>query len=251
MHELVGHGLVAIALGGRITSVKLFYFAGGYVDPTWSGHTDELLITLGGAVSVTLAAVPILAFTRDRLVHACGAAAIAQSCWYISAGTWMGFGDGTILFTDLHDAPAARYGLCVVLGIAAIAAAYLGGHHCAGTIVAAAPSRRHAIAACVIAFAVNAVPGIAEPHLRTDETYEVAMQTEHDRLTEAHVPDAPERPIPFNLILAGCIYAAGIAGMLRSAPREPRPITTRQLRVVAIVAAVSLAMVIAIDSLAG
>lgn len=202
-------------------------------------------------MSVTVAAILILAFTRNRLVHACAAAAIAQSCWYLSAGTWMGFGDGTILFTDLHDAPAARYGLCLVLGIAAIAAAYLGGHRCAGTIVAAAPSRRHAIAACAIAFVVNLVPAFSEPYLRTDDTYNVAMQTEHDRLTEARVPDAPERPIPFNLILAGCIYAAGIAGMLRSPPRESRPIAPRQVRIAGAVAAVSLAMVIAIDSLAG
>src|SRR5688572_21433628 len=51
LHELLGHGAVAMACGGTVLDVRLFWFAGGWIRydlPEPRSLTTMLVISLGG-----------------------------------------------------------------------------------------------------------------------------------------------------------------------------------------------------------
>src|SRR5689334_11036212 len=50
-HELVGHGAAALAVGGTVEKVRLFWFAGGWIDydlPRPAPLASRVFVSLGG-----------------------------------------------------------------------------------------------------------------------------------------------------------------------------------------------------------
>jgi hypothetical protein len=103
LHEAVGHGLTAIALGAQAVTFRLSLFGGGYVAPSGlkTGAAGYALFTLGGiAVNLlTGAAAWIIArrMKRRGLIHAFlllfGAGSIGQALFYLANGFFYGEGD--------------------------------------------------------------------------------------------------------------------------------------------------------------
>jgi len=105
LHEVVGHGLVAAALGARSVTLKLSLFGGGGVtpsgfDPSPAGYA---LFSLGGiAVNLlTGGAAWIVArrLKRRGLLYVfllmLGAGSVGQAFFYLANGFFYGEGDPT------------------------------------------------------------------------------------------------------------------------------------------------------------
>ena len=95
-HELVGHGGAALAVGGHVTGVHLFYFAGGWI--RYRGVTSTaaaVTVAMGGIAIELLAAAALgLAARGDgvgaRLVRGIACALVVHATWYLATGTWHG-----------------------------------------------------------------------------------------------------------------------------------------------------------------
>src|SRR5438128_688344 len=95
-HEFAGHGGVAVACGGTVTHVELFWFAGGWI------HYDLPAISLGQAFAISAGGIAIeaviaaglwLALARRaglgaRLVRGLAIAIALHAMWYLAAGTY-------------------------------------------------------------------------------------------------------------------------------------------------------------------
>ncbi len=272
-HELVGHGGATLALGGHISEVRLFWFAGGWIryelsEPTIAGF---LVVAMGG-IAVELVAGTALWFAARgdtlgaRLVRGAGATLWVHAAWYLATGAWHGYGDGTLLYRELGD---ARWPFAIAVGLGACTAAFLGARWVAAAIAATLPARRVAgtIAAVILAGAVNGGLVVGELAVRRDVVYRETMAPERDRLiarelatwVAEHQPSEAEREaqaralaeahrtFPFALVLAIALAAAGIAGALRSGARPYAPIARRVLARAAILAIASVGAVIAIS----
>jgi hypothetical protein len=105
VHEFVGHGALAHALGGTVNDYHLFLFGGGYVRYTgradWSG-VEQVLVSMGGIVlelGVGAAALVVgLRLPRPSvgalMVLGFAAATIVHGLFYLATGTHHGYGDG-------------------------------------------------------------------------------------------------------------------------------------------------------------
>jgi hypothetical protein len=138
LHELVGHGLTAIAVGAGVKGYHLFYFAGGYIE--FEGAfttTSALMVSLGGIALELVLGIVALACARwwrpaarsgpgRRIAHAgaLGVAAIeiVHALYYLGAGTFHGYGDGAELHRMLGP---SRLVLVAPVSLLAIAAAFL------------------------------------------------------------------------------------------------------------------------------
>src|SRR5580692_2579173 len=100
-HELGGHGGMALLLGGEVTQVKLFWFAGGWIRYRIdTGEAGLLAITVAGmAVEVVIGGILWLTVRGGtlgaRLVRGAGGALVIHATWYFATGAWHGYGDGT------------------------------------------------------------------------------------------------------------------------------------------------------------
>ncbi|MCW5809019.1 MAG: hypothetical protein KIT31_42090, partial [Deltaproteobacteria bacterium] len=128
VHELLGHGAVALALGGSITNVKLFWFAGGWVRTSVEPAPFAQHATLLGGIAVELVvgiALWIALARRTslaaRIARALGATLAAHGFFYLAAGTFHGFGDGALLHRELGD---ARTPVALAAGALSCAAAF-------------------------------------------------------------------------------------------------------------------------------
>ena len=268
-HELVGHGGVALACGGNITQVKLFWFAGGWIRYDGvDGPCRALAVTLGGmAVEVLIGAVLWAVVRGDslghRLVRGIGAAAMIHAGFYFAAGAWHGYGDGALLYHDLGD---ARYPVAIVAGLLVCAMTFIGARWIAGAIAAAAP-RWGMIVALVAAAGINIGLDVGELAVRTDRTYSATMAHENERIVarelaqiERDTPLAPDqralvrerledenREFPFRWLLAAGVVIGFSLGVWRSPRRERFAVPDRLLARAAAVALASLAVVIALS----
>src|SRR5579862_4912476 len=112
-HELGGHGGAALAAGARITDVRLFWFAGGWI--RYQLATPSVIAAL--AISMAGIAVELVAGTvlwwaarrtdglGRRVLRGIGAGLVVHAGWYLATGAWHGFGDGVLLY---HLLGAAR-----------------------------------------------------------------------------------------------------------------------------------------------
>jgi hypothetical protein len=212
-HELVGHGATAVALGGRVTAVRLFWFAGGWISYRLDDPSDAAMIAVaaGGIAVETVIGVALwLALARRtgtpaRLVRGIGAALVIHAAWYLAAGTWHGFGDGALLRHELGD---ARIPVALAAGAVAVAMTYLGARAVLGVIAAMVPgpgggpghgdggrAARIGGAAAAVALAAALQLGLAagEVRLRSDATYGRIMQRESDRLVERELAEWQRR----------------------------------------------------------
>jgi len=287
LHEVVGHGVLAIVLGGHITGWSLHTFGGGWVafaraEP-WAG-ADAIAVQLGG-IAIELVAAAIAALAARRL-HGAAWLALAGAAWalaihaafYLAVGTFHGFGDGTLLHRDLGT---ARLAIVIPAALLACSAAYLAGVRLIGALRAlsgvAAPRRQLAAVALALAAAgaAHAALTFGELRVRRDPRYGVVMQSERDRtvarelaeriaaaeaagrrLAPPEVRDARRelerrhRELPFAPLLAAAIAAAVIAGGRRSpASRAPRVPSARALTWTVAIAASAVTLVVVLDHL--
>jgi hypothetical protein len=277
VHELVGHGGAAIACGGQVTDVTLFWFAGGWVQSSYPPtHAAVVTVMLGGIAIELAAGVALwLALARRsrasfgaRCVRAVGATLVVHALCYLAAGTYHGFGDGIVLYHELGD---GRLPVALVAGALACGAAYAGARSIVRALLATLPGRRIAGLALAVALAggLQVALAVGEVQLRRDAVYARIMKPERDRLAERELAEwlrrhhdasaaereaelralaARHREFPFAIVLGICVAAAVVAGAVRSrAPAEPPAITGRLLARAIAVALASLAAVIAID----
>ncbi|MDX2087249.1 MAG: hypothetical protein SFX73_05345 [Kofleriaceae bacterium] len=278
VHELVGHGGTALAVGGEVTDVWLFYFAGGWIRYRTPG--GELAIALGGiVVEAVIGAALILLARQDRLgsriVRAIGCALVIHAAWYLATGTWYGFGDGLRLHRALGD---RAWLVAVPAGVIACAAAYVGARTVLGSLASSIPGGHRAriggtLVAVVVAGGLQLGAALGEVVLRRDTAYANVMRPERERVIArelatwtaeqqrtGRVPTAEarekmqaaleqkHRPFPFGYLLGACTLVAILVGAFRSRPIVHKTLSPRMLAVVTGVAAGSIALVIAIDA---
>lgn len=261
VHELVGHGGAANAVGAGVDEVRLFWFAGGWIhysrEVEWTLR-DALIVQLAGiAVELVVGAVAV-AWARRRTdwlgaaVTGAGAGWMIHAGAYLAIGTWHGFGDGILLHQALGTAKAA---VAIPVGALCVATAYLAARALTARFAATVPlptrAGRLAVVAAAVAIAGGTVAGAARAELaiRADDTYGEIMKPERDREidqelaawlaaqrargvttdraaveAERHALDATHgQTFPFNLVLIIAIAAAAIAGAARSRIRADRP----------------------------
>ncbi len=279
IHELAGHGGTAIALGGHVAGVHLFWFGGGwvtYVGDSWS-TADVLAVTLGGIAIEWIAAIVLAMIARralgtKRLVLAGAATGFAiHGGMYLAAGTFYGAGDGTLLHQLLG---AWRPIVWAPAALVCVAAAWLGVRAVAPILRAHAPGARPLAligVALVMGGALHVALLVGERALRPDPTYTAIMKTEGQRAVERDVAaakvanpriSAPEleqverasrqehKPFPFTPCLIAAIVAAALASFARSKPAAaPEALAWWQIRAPALLAFLGLTLVIALDAI--
>src|SRR5689334_13016358 len=111
VHEVVGHGGTATALGGHIDALRLFWFGGGWVSYHGGFGTAALVaIAMGGIATEWIAAIGLALVARGKAglgrVVAAGAATgfAIHGGMYLAVGTFYGSGDGALLHHLLGDA---------------------------------------------------------------------------------------------------------------------------------------------------
>jgi hypothetical protein len=280
IHEFAGHGGAAVALGGHVDAVRLFWFGGGWVsyhlpaDPAAPGAA-EVAVTLAGIATEWIAAAVLVVIARRRTglarLAAIGAAAgfAIHGGLYLSIGTFYGSGDGTLLYRLLG---AWRPLVWAPAGALCITVAWLGGRAVAPLLRARAPGRQLAVigAALALGGAANVGLLLGERALRADATYVAIMKTEGQRTVEHDVAAAQaaratpaqieavrraseerNRPFPLAPILIALVAAAAIAAFAASRPEAaPTPLAWREVAPYALVAAAGVALVALIDAIA-
>lgn len=282
VHELVGHGGATLAVGGEVTAVKLFTFAGGWIRfRTTEGH---LAIALGGLAVETVAGVALFALTRKdslgaRIVRAVGCALVIHASWYLSTGTWHGYGDGLELHRMLGD---DRWLVAVPAAAVTLAAAFLGARTVLPSLAATLPRlpaprprRWPSVAgtalALVLSGAIQLGAALGEVALRRDAAYSAVMKPERERVIASELrrweqrqvrsPSAEQREaaeralaarhrkaFPFAIVLAVLTLAAILAGALTAREAPPGELARGLLVRAAALAAGSIALVIALDA---
>ena len=276
-HELIGHGGVTIAVGGTITDVHLFWFAGGWI--RFEAARGDLAIALGGIGIESVVGVALwLVLARrttlgGRIGRAIGAALVLHATWYLATGTWHGFGDGARLHQELGD---AKWLVAIPAAMVTLGAAYAGARGVLGALAATVPgTARVRIAgtalALVIAGGIQLGAAVVEVQLRRDATYTQTMRPERDRLVsrelaqwaaeQQRAPSDEERTrmeeelaakhatFPFAIVLAILTVVAAIAGAWGARGAPDGPVDGGLLARVALLASGSIALVIAIDVL--
>ncbi len=275
-HEFVGHGGATLAVGGRVTEVQLFWFAGGWIRYEIPQTTANYLIVALGGVAIEIAfGLPLwLAFRGDglgaRILRAIGGTLIVHACWYLATGAWHGFGDGTLLYRELGD---ARYPFAIGVGLVGCAFAWFAARHLFGALFAVVDHRIWAlVASLVLAAGINIGLDLGELRVRRDATYAAAMTPEREReiaremaaWLAAHPQPTPaaraekseqldeaHRTFPFAWLLAGGLVLAVGAGGWASRRRGAAPLSARAQRLALALATGSIALVIAIDYAVG
>jgi hypothetical protein len=281
-HELVGHGGAASAVGAGVDDLRLFWFAGGWIQYSRPGGlalTEVLVIQLGGiAIELCLGAAAMV-WARCRTgwlglaVTGAGAGWVIHAAAYLAIGTWHGYGDGVILHRALGDAVAA---VAVPAAVVAAVAAFVAARALLGRLEAAVPlaSRAARLASIAVAIAlaggINAGLARAELVVRGDTTYGAIMRPERDRTIDRELAawlaaqrarggdadavavaarrralEASRRAFPFWIVVVGGIAVAGVAGAARNRGPAGAPGLERTT-VAAAVAAAAVALVLVV-----
>lgn len=278
-HELVGHGGTALLVGGRVTDVQLFWFAGGWISyqfPSPPSTAALLAIAMGGVAIEALCGTALWTLVRGatlgrRLLRAIGATFVVHATWYFATGAWHGYGDGQVLYRELGN---ARFPVAIVAGAITCVCGFFAARQIVGPLVATASRPRLFVIAAVLAGGLHAGLAIGEVKLRQDTTYAAVMQPERERAVDhdldrwaayerthgGRASDA-ERAVerarlervhhtfPFVWLLAACAVLSILAGAWRSFARtnEHIPIANRLIARATICAVIAIAAVIAID----
>jgi hypothetical protein len=194
VHEFVGHGGMAYALGGTVPNWRLFLFGGGWIQykrNPWYSSGQEITIALAGCgselifaslvylVSTRLAGVP-RAIARIAAMLLC-----AHTCVYIATGTHYGYGDGMKLHGVLS--PLLRHVLVLGLSFTMAALAYALAKQAlllAALLELGSGFKRIALAgaAAMVACLVHGSLTYGERLIiDPDQTYEAMMQREVER----------------------------------------------------------------------
>lgn len=282
-HELVGHGGMALATGGRVLDVQLFWFAGGWIryqltDPSVAAM---LAIAMAGIGLELIAGAALWAFVRGttlgrRLVRGIGAALVVHATWYLATGAFHGFGDGLVLYRALGDARAA---VAIAAGLVTCTVTYLAARNVLGTLAATLRGSTRArvlgvVIAAVLAGGLHAALAAGELALRRDPTYSATMQHQRERdiaielakwqreraargvaiderarRAERAKLAAKHETFPFVWLLALATAGAAIAGAIRARRVPDERIEDRLLALSGAVAIGAICAVIALDLL--
>jgi hypothetical protein len=282
-HELVGHGGMALACGGTIVDVQLFWFAGGWIryqlaDPSTAA---VLAIAMAGIGLELVAGAALGAFVRGatlgrRLVRGIGAALVMHATWYLATGAFHGFGDGIVLYRVLGD---ARVAVAIAAGLVTCTVAYLAARDVLGTLAATLRGSTKArvggvLVAAVLAGGLHAGLAAGELWLRRDPTYTATMQHQRDRdiamelakwqreraargiaiddtakRAEQAKIAAKHETFPFVWLLAVATVASVVAGAVRARKIADETIRNRLLATAVAVAAAAICAVIVLDLL--
>lgn len=279
-HELVGHGGTALAVGGKVTDVQLFWFAGGWIRYHFASPPSTaalLAIAMGGVAIEAVAGALLWSLVRGdglgrRVIRGVGAALVVHATWYFATGAWHGYGDGQLLHQVLGT---ARYPVAIAAGAITCACAYVGALAIVGPLAGTLSRNRLAglVVAAALAGGIHAGLAIAEIRIRGDVTYKEIMAPERERLVErdlerwaayerAHGGEVSEvrraeqqqkleqvhRDFPFAWVLGGCVAIALLVGARRSFSHLATfAIDTRLLARAGLMATIAVASVIAID----
>jgi hypothetical protein len=275
VHELIGHGSAANAVGAGVDDVRLFWFAGGWIHysrtAAWT-LGDALIVQLGGIAVELVVGLAAMLWARRRTgwlglaVTGAGAGWVIHAAAYLSIGCWHGYGDGVLIHRVLGSAQAA-----VALPAAgiAVAAAYLAARALTGRLEAVIPSASRAArlailaAALAVAGGVNAGLSRAELGLRDDSTYGAIMTPEREREIQRELAawlaaqrergidvdraaiadqrralDRSHPSFPFGLVVILAIVGAGVVGAARSRRPESGSVLDRRVLSAVVIGAV-------------
>ena len=283
-HELIGHGGTALALGGEVDRVRLFWFAGGWIHfalPRPTSMFDRIAVALGGiALEFVVGLAVWIACARrtslaGKVARATGGAIVLHAAWYLAVGTYHGFGDGAIV---RHAAGDGRYVIAIAAGLVVLGFAYASARAIIGVLAATIPGTRRAqlagvVVAAVLAGGVQAALAIGEVRVRDDQTYGTVMRPERVRVVAQELARwereqarrglaidaaarharevqlaARHRELPFAVILGVLALLAIAVGAWRARPGTVDAIPRRFLVTVTACAVASVALVIALDA---
>jgi hypothetical protein len=284
-HELVGHGGVALAAGARITEVKLYWFAGGWIRYQLASPSSATVLAImmaGIAFELALAAAILTCVRGDtlgrRLIRGAATALVVHATWYLATGAFNGFGDGLVLYRKLGD---ARVPVAIAAGVATCTATFLGARALTARLARTLPATgcRRAVAfaiAVLLGAGIHAALTASEMKLDRNATYVKMMQPERDRRIAIELrawerelagrgvapsPDAERtervrlqrrhETFPFVPLLALATLASLIAGIVRSRGGSDARVSNRLLFRAVVVALASIFAVIVLDDLLG
>ncbi|HEY4182403.1 MAG TPA: hypothetical protein VGM90_36470 [Kofleriaceae bacterium] len=276
-HELVGHGGAATLMGGHVTAVRLFWFAGGWVRYENLNH-GRLFVSMGGiGVELVVGAAIALLLMRKRssfgvvIVRCVGAALVIHAAWYLATGTFHGYGDGLYVHDALGDASAVVW---LPAAILAVTVAFVASRMALGAFVQVVGGSAVGVAvALLIGLGAQLGASVAEVRLRRDQSYTRMMTHENTRLAQNEyaawlaeqqkhgaVPDDAQRAqkqqaledshrdFPFAYLLGALLGVAVLVGALRRRPAPDAMLSSRLLGTAAAIAVGSIAVVIAIGA---
>lgn len=278
LHEVLGHGAVAAALGCRLTGLRLFLFGGGYVgfDCRALPLAASLAIDLGGIALELALGASLLALARGRrgvsglFAAAIGLLFVLHALFYLATGVHYGAGDGR----TLHGLLGAGRTAFVAATSAVLVAASFGAGRRLGTRIGvwvAAPRRGARITivagAALAAAATHGALQRAEQRWLADPVYAATFQPEHERRIAAELdrfaeaPHAPgelaeqhrrleeeHAPFPLTPVLGFAIALAALAGIVAASRRPPAAaVEPVRLAGAALACAASIALVLALD----
>lgn len=258
VHELVGHGAVAQAIGAKVVGWYLFLFGGGRVsyDTSTLGVGPRLVIALGGiTLELVLGGAALALWRRPRsslarfAVFAFGASNVVHGLVYLARGTHYAYGDGALLARTLG---ASRWPIVALASVAAIVAIGLSARDLGAQLATwlDLPRVRLAGAALAIVLGAGLVHGaLAQAELRffPDPAYVRTMENESRARARAELaaqleaarrrgeaPPTPDqekamlealererRPWPLDLVLLPAMLVALGIGLSRGTRRDP------------------------------
>ena len=276
-HELVGHGGTVVLVGGRVTDVQLFWFAGGWIRYQFAspvGTAARLAIAMGGVAIEAVCGAALWTLVRGdtlgkRLLRAIGATFVVHATWYFATGAWHGYGDGQLLYRELGS---ARFPVAMFAGTITCVCGFFAARQIVGPLVATTSRRWMFVIAALLAGGIDAGLAVGEVELRQDTTYADVMQPERERVVDRDLERwavyerkgnateeqrAAERArlekvhhtFPFAWVLAACAVIAILAGAWRSLARatERSPITNGLIARATICAVIAITAVVTID----
>ncbi|HUS29031.1 MAG TPA: hypothetical protein VMZ53_10985 [Kofleriaceae bacterium] len=280
-HELVGHGGMALACGGTIDAVQLFWFAGGWIRYHLSepSQAATLAIAMAGiALELVVGIVLWFAVRGDtlgkRITRGVGAALVLHAGWYLATGAFHGFGDGLVLYRMLGS---WRTPVALGAGMLTCIAGFAGAREVLGAIAGTLPARGRiagTIVALLLAAGVHGALTAGELHLRRDPTYANVMRPERDRVIAKELAQwqteqqqrgtlvteeqkrieqrrlaKVHRSFPFVWLLGAATGIAILLGVRRAKPATDSRITNRLLFITTTIAVASVLAVIVLDAL--
>ncbi len=227
LHEWVGHGLTAVAVGGQITGHRLFFFGGGFVSYRRAeafSLGEGLLVSLGGIGVELLAGIAALLASRRATsvalrvaLAAFALAVLVHAGFYLITGTHYVFGDGRALAKALGG---ARPGFVVVASAVLIVAGFA---LASRLTVALGPWLRAVSRWGRLAWAAGAAGLAAALHggLMQLEQLLATEDATYGRIMRPAV--VAEAPFPLREVLAALLCVAMLAGAYRATANVPGP----------------------------
>ena len=201
LHEIVGHGAMVEAVGADVVRYHLFWFAGGFIEFTRDEPyttAENMAIFLGGIgleMILGAAAFVFARFTRPgsiaRLVlFGYAGIVLVHAGYYLTAGTYHGFGDGQVLYHYFGD---DRLYLILPVTAALLWATHAMARHLVAHIRLRLPEKTRPTlvvgVAALVAAGGHAGLSFGELAIRPDPTYHLTMRHQSARDVERQLAE--------------------------------------------------------------